>query len=152
MGRVATKSPGDKWASALWNLLRNDYVSQTDTSSQTIGSNLTLSGDITLTAGYKRTGIISKTSMYIPTVTDDVIKGDTSGGAFTIYLPAVASATGKIYTFIRTGAGGNALTLDGYFAETIDGAATNATMDAQYDSLTILCDGTEWFIIARKIA
>ena len=109
-------------------------------------------GNLSINQGYDRTNIISKTGAYTATLTDDVIKGDTNGGAFSITLPAVATATGKIYTFIRTGAGVNALTIDGNGAETIDGAATNATMDAQYDSLTIWCDGTEWFIIARKIA
>lgn len=109
-------------------------------------------GNVSIDQGYDRTNIISKTGAYTAALTDDVIQGDTNGGAFTITLPAVATATGKIYTFIRTGAGVNALTIDGNAAETIDGAATNATMDAQYDSLTIWCDGTEWFIIARKIA
>jgi len=141
MARVAavvTKTLID--STVFGNALITDYVSQTDPASQTI---LCLS----------RTNIIEKTAAYTATLTDDVIKGDTAAvGAFSITLPLAATATGKIYTFIRTGAGINALTIDGSGAETIDGAATNATMDAQYDSLTILCDGTEWFIIARKIA
>lgn len=147
MGRVSAVTTETKIDSTTFgNALITDYVSQTDTSSQSIASNLTLAN------GMHRTDILSKSGAYTATITDDIIKGDTSGGAFTITLPAVATATGKILTFIRTGAGVNALTIDGNGAETIDGAATNATMDAQYDSLTILCDGTEWFIIARKIA
>lgn len=96
--------------------------------------------------------IVEKDANYTATIYDRVIKGDTSGGAFTITLPAASTATGLVLTFIRTGAGVNALTIDGNGAETIDGAATNAEMDAQYDSITIICDGTEWFIIAHKIA
>ena len=92
-------------------------------------------------------------STYTALATDDVVLGDTSGGAFTITLPAVADVpTGKIYTFIRDGAGANALTIDGDGSETIDGAATHATMDARYDSITIISTGTEWIVIASKIA
>lgn len=95
----------------------------------------------------------SVSSAYTALLTDDVILGDTSGGAFTITLPKVADApTGKIYTFIRDGSGTNALTIDGDGSETIDGAATHATMDAQYDSITIINTGTEWIVIASKIA
>ncbi len=32
---------------------------------------------------------------------------------------------------------------------TIDGVVTNAEMGAQYDTLWLLCDGTEWHIIGR---
>ena len=146
MARVAVVSSNTLISSARENSLQADYVSQTDTTSQSGASNLTLAN------GMHRTDILSKSGAYTALITDDIIKGDTNAAGFTILLPAAATATGKILTFIRTGAGINALTIDGSGAETIDGAATNATMDAQYDSLTILCDGIEWFIIARKIA
>lgn len=152
MARVKTVSYADlidpDWGTAL----RNDYISKTDATAQSIISALTLNGRSTIAVGYHRTNIIEKSGAYTATLDDDVIKGDTSGAPFTITLPAVATASGKILTFIRTGAGANALTIDGNAAETIDGAATNATMDAKYDSLTILCTGSEWVIIARKIA
>ena len=45
-----------------------------------------------------------------------------------------------------------ALTLDGAASETIDGATTNAVIDAAQDTLTIISDGTGWHIIASKIA
>lgn len=95
--------------------------------------------------------VVTKTGAYTALVTDHIILADTSGGAFTITLPKVADAAGLILVFIRTGAGANALTIDGDGAETINGAATNADMDAQYDMLTLYCDGTEWFIIGRYI-
>ena len=146
MGRVAAVVTQTPIESARENALRADYVSQTDIAAQDIPS-------LIITQSLSRTNIIEKTTAYTATLTDDIIKGDTNAvGAFSITLPAAATATGKIYTFIRTGIGAAALTIDGAGAETIDGAATNATMDAQYDSLTILCDGTAWFIIARKIA
>jgi len=153
MARVAAVTSNTVINSTTFgNALITDYVSQTDTSAQSIASALTLSGAVTLAKSLLRTNIVEKTGAYTATLNDDIIQGDTNGGAFSITLPAAATATGKVYTFIRTGAGVNALTIDGNGAETIDGAATNNTMDAQYDSLTIICDGTEWFIIARKIA
>jgi len=95
--------------------------------------------------------VVTKSANYTALVTDHIILADTSGGAFKITLPAVANATGLILTFIRTGAGANLLTIDGNAAETINGAANNTDMDAQYDMLTLYCDGTEWFIIGRYI-
>lgn len=140
MARVSAVTSKSVISSTLFgNALITDYVSQTDPAAQPI---LCLS----------RTNIISKSGAYTATLTDDIIKGDTELGAFTITLPAAATALGKIYTFIRTGAGANALTIDGAGSEKIDGAETNNTMDAEFDSLTIISDGTEWFIIARKIA
>lgn len=66
-------------------------------------------------------------------------------------LPAAATAgAGAWCRFIKSGASG-VLTLDPNGSETIDGAATNAEMDANNDSLTIFCDGTTWVIVAKKI-
>jgi len=83
---------------------------------------------------------------------DATIYGDTQAGAFSIILPTAASMKGRHLTFIRTGTGVNALTLDGDAAETVDGAATVATMDAIRDTLTIESNGTAWFITAARIA
>jgi len=83
---------------------------------------------------------------------DATIYGDTQAGAFSIILPTAASMKGRHLTFIRAGTGVNALTLDGDAAETVDGAATVATMDAIRDTLTIESNGTAWFITAARIA
>ena len=45
-----------------------------------------------------------------------------------------------------------ALTIEPDASETIDGQANNAEMDAAYDTITIVCDGTQWLIAAKKIA
>lgn len=96
--------------------------------------------------------VTAKTGAYTATVDDSVIVASSAGGAFTITLPAVANAEGMILTVIKDDAAANAVTLDGNGAETINGAATVATIDAQYDTITLYCDGTEWFIIAQKLA
>ena len=82
--------------------------------------------------------------------TDGVVLLDPSGADFTMTLPAVATVlTGKKYTFVLTTAPATtAVTLDGDGSETINGAATNATaLTAQWDTVTIMSDGTQWIIV-----
>lgn len=64
-------------------------------------------------------------------------------GTFTVNLPAVASSSRRVYTIKNIGSG--TVTLDGNGSETIDGATTQTL--AQYDSLTVVCDGSNWYII-----
>ena len=45
-----------------------------------------------------------------------------------------------------------ALTIEPNGSETIDGAANNNEMDAANDSITIVCDGSAWYIVAKKIS
>lgn len=76
-----------------------------------------------------------------------------TGGAYSITLPAVATVgAGGWYTFIKNDAAASAITLDGNSSETIDGSTTYAGIDADYDAVTIITDGTEWFIVSRKLA
>lgn len=95
---------------------------------------------------------VTKSANYTATVDDRVIVASSAGGVFTITLPAASGAEGMVLTVIKADGGVNAVTLDGDGAETIDGGATDARIDAQYDTITLYCDGTEWFIIAEKIA
>lgn len=75
---------------------------------------------------------------------------NTTGVTFT--LPAASTVTNGMYHFKKTSANAFAITLDGNNSETIDGAATNAEMDAQYDSMTIWSDGSNWLIISKSIS
>lgn len=75
-----------------------------------------------------------------------IITVNTTGAAFTVTLPAAATSAGAFYKFIKTDAAANALTIDGNGAETINGAATYAAIDAQYDTATVYCNGTAWYI------
>lgn len=71
----------------------------------------------------------------------------------TLTLPAVATVrAGGWITVVKTSAAAAAVTLDPNAAETIDGAATLATLDAQYDVATIVCTGSEWIVLNRDIA
>jgi hypothetical protein len=90
--------------------------------------------------------IVSKTADYTATESDHVILVDASGGAVTINLPAAAGANGRMYQIKKTDSSGNAVTIDGNGAETIDGATTLSTT-TQYQSFTIVCDGSGWWVI-----
>ncbi len=61
-------------------------------------------------------------------------------------LPAVQGISGRIYRIKKTDSGGNAVTVDGSGAETIDGATTNV-LSSQYDVIEIQCDGSNWHIL-----
>ena len=89
------------------------------------------------------------------TTTGTVVSGDylllcdATGGAITMTLPAAALVPGRIYAFKRINAGANAVTVDGYGAETIDGVATHV-MTPQWNSLLIMTNGVAWFILSDR--
>lgn len=73
-------------------------------------------------------------------------------GAYSITLPAVADTqAGDRLTFIKTTSDAVAATLDGNASETIDGATTLATVDAQFDTVQIVSTGTAWIVSFRDI-
>lgn len=72
----------------------------------------------------------------------------------TLTLPAVANTqAGDWLQFVKSHASDtNAITLDGSDSETIDGAATLATLDAAYDTVKLVSTGTAWIVLNRDIA
>lgn len=78
---------------------------------------------------------------------DYLIIADATAGAITMTLPPAALVPGRIYVFKRINAGANQVIVDGYAAETIDGATTH-TLTPQWNSVTIMSNGTAWFILA----
>lgn len=75
-----------------------------------------------------------------------VILADATSGAITITLPDAESALDRVYYIKKTDVSANTVTIDGENAETIDGAITE-TLTAQFETIQIVSDGTEWFII-----
>lgn len=92
--------------------------------------------------------VTTKTTTYTATTSDDVILV-TTGSAWTLTLYAAAGNSGKILTVKKTSSDLNALTIDGNASETIDGAATT-TINTQYETIKIICDGSNWHILERK--
>lgn len=94
--------------------------------------------------------IVSKTTTYTAVTTDDVILCDTSGGAWTLSLFAASGNSGKVLRIKKTTNDFTQLTIDPNSTETIDGATTT-TIDTQFETLVIICDGTNWRILERFI-
>ena len=95
-------------------------------------------------SGRRLPTITTKTTTYSATAADDNIGGDATAGNFTITLPAATSSTGVELTFKKTDVSANTVTIDGNASETIDGVTTKV-LTAQYQSLTIICTGSEWW-------
>lgn len=99
-------------------------------------------------ANYRGVTSTSAASYSITTAEYIVHSTRSSTGTQTINLPAVASNSGRVV--VIKDAGGNAsinnITIDGNASETIDGATT-FTMNANYQSVQLYCNGSAWFII-----
>lgn len=77
---------------------------------------------------------------------DGLILADATAGALTVTLPSAANRKGHEVVVKRMNSGTNAVTVTAASGETIDGAATRA-LATQYDSLTLVSDGTNWVIV-----
>jgi hypothetical protein len=77
--------------------------------------------------------------------THDVVDVDASGAARTITLPTAAGINGRTYLIRKLDSSANTVTIDGYSAETINGAATKV-LSTQYATAEIISDGANWIV------
>jgi hypothetical protein len=82
---------------------------------------------------------------------DDVIAVDASGGAVTISFPVASDFENKIWTIKKIDSSSNAVILDPDSSETIDGATTYS-ISTQYDSVSIISNGTNFEIVNSNLA
>ncbi len=68
-----------------------------------------------------------------------------ASGNTTVTLPAAASHAKRVYTILNAHSTGK-VTIDANNSETINGDST-ISLTLQYQYVTIICDGTQWFII-----
>lgn len=93
--------------------------------------------------------VVAKTTTYVATIDDDVIL--CSSSAFTVTLPAVASANRKVLTIKKTDSSlTNIITVDGDSSDTIDGA-TSVTLNTEGECITLVCNGSAWYVKERVI-
>lgn len=78
---------------------------------------------------------------------DYLIVADATAAPITLTLPPAALVPGRMYAFKRINSGANAVIIDGYAAETIDGSATHS-LAPQWNSLIIMNNGVAWFKLA----
>jgi hypothetical protein len=90
--------------------------------------------------------VTTQTTTYSVTATSGtiIVKGDVSGGTFTINLPTAVGNTATI--IIKKTAGTAALVIDGAGTETIDGGLT-ATLNKVNESVTLISDNANWQIV-----
>ena len=77
--------------------------------------------------------------------TPERINADASGGAFTISLPTAVGREGYLYTVKKTDSSANAITIDPYLSETIDG---DSSFDVEFED-EVVCfysDNADWWI------
>jgi hypothetical protein len=77
-----------------------------------------------------------------------VILANATSGSVTISLPSAAGIAGKQYSIKKIDGSANAVVVDPNGAETVDGAPTYS-LAAQNDFVTVISDGTNWWIISR---
>jgi hypothetical protein len=91
---------------------------------------------------------LSTTTLSVTATSGDqvvLVDAATAGGTVTITLPTAVGNQAKIHVK-KTDAGSNTVVVDGAGAETIDGISA-ATIYFQYQSITLVSNGTSWFII-----
>lgn len=86
--------------------------------------------------------LVTKTANYTALATDEVILCDATSGSFTISLPSVSGTSGKPYYIKKLDSSVNTVTIDA----TIDDGLI-AVLTDQYESLTIVSNGTKRHII-----
>ena len=78
------------------------------------------------------------------TLDDEVVVVDATAGALTITLPNVRRAWGRKFFVKKVDASANVVTVGS--ASLIDGATT-FPLNVQYESVTVLSNGTTWWVL-----
>lgn len=91
-------------------------------------------------------GVQTKTGNYTVTPSDDTIVCNAASAGFTITLVAASTCTNKVYRFKKSDTSRNIVTITPNGSDTIDGQ-TNQTLNQQGDILTLVSDGTTWWLI-----
>lgn len=94
--------------------------------------------------------VLTRTSAYTLTSSDDFVAANATTAAFTLTLPTAVGASGKQYILKKTDATFNAVTIATTASQTIDGATTT-TLNTQNECLRVVSDGANWQILERLI-
>lgn len=86
------------------------------------------------------------TAAVVMGVEDRMLLVDSNAAAFSVTLPPVSEAVGHMYRIKRTNTSLNQITVITPGAETLDGKA-DFLLDKQWDSVTVVSDGSNWFIL-----
>ena len=91
--------------------------------------------------------VVSKSTTYSAVLSDSIVQCNTTGGAFTVTIPAASGNKGQVFRIKDSGGAGaaNNITI-ATSGGNIDGAAT-ATISTNYGKLTVYSDGSNWYSI-----
>lgn len=104
---------------------------------------------VKLADGAKNLTRESKASNFTASSATEMYECDTSSGSITATLPAASSNEGLELTFVKTNAS-NSLIIDADSTELVNGATT-FTMVAIYESVTVSCNASKWFITRHVV-
>jgi hypothetical protein len=76
---------------------------------------------------------------------DEFVVANCNGGAFAYTLQLASLCNGKRLSIAKADASANALTITAAGSDLINGLATQV-LSVQYTTMTLLCDGTSWYI------
>jgi len=93
----------------------------------------------------KRQRTVDTTLVDTNTITKDVNLIDASAGNILVNLPSPPLSAGRILYAKKVDATANTVTLDQNGSETVDDG-TQYVLYNQYESVTLICDGTDWFV------
>lgn len=124
------------------NVLIPTSIVHTDTNQTVVTLATSTTGNVICTIGGVPTGVTTKSADYTLLETDSMVLVT---AACTIKLPVATGLQGKIYYIKDMATTGVVVTVDGNGA-TIDGQTTQL-ISAQYTTLTVFTDGTNWYII-----
>lgn len=91
--------------------------------------------------------IRTETASYTAQLWDHTILCDATAGPVTVTLPPAELARGKVLVVKKIDASANAVVIDPYAAETVDGAATVSTT-TRWAGWMVQSSGTAWHILA----
>jgi len=129
-------------------------ISRTAANTLTIDNNASGAANLILTGNFQSQGsILLKTvskvfadSPYSVANSDNIIFCNATGGNMTVTLPSAVTFASRTLTVKRTNTTANTVTV-GSAAGTIDGAATYIIPGGTLNSITVVSDGTNWYII-----
>jgi hypothetical protein len=115
-------------------------------STDTLEVNGTAKADSFEGTSLQRNDVVSKVNADSPYAANDgeLVLYDATAGNSQVNLPT--NVNGITVNIKKTDASANTVTVDAPGAETIDGGTT-AVLTTQYESITVVGDGTNWFII-----
>lgn len=97
---------------------------------------------VTFSAGVSQP-VKTITTDYVVTNFDRVLFADTTSNDITIYLPSATTTAGREFIIQRVVSGANALTIQAYTGETVEGSGS-VTLSTAGDTITIISNGSDF--------